>query len=196
MSWRFPRTDKLSVRELCTKYSIKFKMNTVVCQLNWQEDMSPYVRLLNPERWKVFQCLILEGENAGGPEDLRDARALRISTSQFQSFVGRHVDEFVHTMVPEPNDMMQNSYLPLDEDMCFLDCSGGGKVPSESILKVGVFPALEQAGFDMDMFHQRGGIFDWKRDRNSMNKDIQGDDDGFIVDPSSHWNRTVTMPVA
>jgi hypothetical protein len=47
---------------------------------------------------------------------------------------------------------MQNSYLLLDEQLRFLDCSANGKVPSESILEVGVEKALGQAGFDFDMF--------------------------------------------
>ena len=162
-------------------------MNTVVCQLNWQADMSHYVRLLNPERWKVFQCLILEGENAGGPHDLRDARQLQVTSAQFQSFVQRHAT--LSQMIPEPNDLMQNSYLLLDENMCFLDCSGGGKVPSESILKVGVLPALAQAGFDAEMFYKRGGIFDWKRDRPSDNNPANTEQ--TLLDTSMHWNRTM-----
>ena len=43
----------------------------------------------------------------------------------------------------------------------FLDCSENGKIPSQSILEVGVEKALSQAGFDHDMFHQRGGIYEW-----------------------------------
>jgi radical S-adenosyl methionine domain-containing protein 2 len=47
----------------------------------------------------------------------------------------------------------------------FLDCSGGGKVPSESILNVGVERALQQSGFNMEMFEQRGGVYNWTRER-------------------------------
>ena len=60
---------------------------------------------------------------------------------------------------------MQNSYLLLDEELRFLDCSENGKVPSHSILEVGVERALSQAGFDHEMFQQRGGVFDWTRTR-------------------------------
>jgi len=38
-------------------------------------------------------------------------------------------------------------------------------VPSESILDVGVGVALQQAGFDVDEFYNRGGIYDWTRER-------------------------------
>lgn len=153
----------LRVRDLCSKHNIIFKMNTVVCKLNWDEDMRENIRRLEPQRWKVFQVLILEDENSGQPGELRDARPLRITDEEYAAFLSEHAE--VQQLIPEPNNMMQNSYLILDEDMRFLDCSKGGKVPSESLLKVGVGKALEQSGFDQKMFVRRGGVYDWKRDR-------------------------------
>eukprot|EP00479_Gromia_sphaerica_P010369 TRINITY_DN4743_c0_g1_i1.p3 TRINITY_DN4743_c0_g1~~TRINITY_DN4743_c0_g1_i1.p3 ORF type:complete len:80 (-),score=16.17 TRINITY_DN4743_c0_g1_i1:131-370(-) len=64
-------------------------------------------------------------------------------------------------MVPEDNSAMRDSYLILDEYMRFLDCSSGKKVPSKSILDVGVHSALLFSGFDSDMFIQRGGKYKW-----------------------------------
>ncbi|KAG7374276.1 radical SAM superfamily protein [Nitzschia inconspicua] len=154
----------LQVREWCRQEDIIFKVNTVVCSLNWQEDMSKEIQQLDPQRWKVFQVLLLEDENVGEAA-MRDARPLVVSDDQFQEFLRRH--EHLPQLIPEPNDVMQNSYLLLDEDMRFLDCSGGGKVPGESILKVGVCHALLQAGFDHGMFQQRGGVYNWKRQRDS-----------------------------
>jgi len=153
----------LKVRELCSQNDILFKMNTVVCNLNHLEDMNEYVTQLDPYRWKAFQVLVLEGENAGGRNDLRDAKPLQISRDKFDAFCKRHSKQAM--LVPEPNDVMQNSYLLLDEELRFLDCSGNGKVPSQSILEVGVERALSQAGFDHDMFRQRGGLYEWTRDR-------------------------------
>ena len=153
----------LRVREMCAQHGILFKMNTVVCSLNWEEDMNEQVEKLDPYRWKAFQVLILEGENSGRPGDLRDAHELKVSRSQFDAFCNRHSGQ--KSLIPENNDVMQNSYLLLDEELRFLDCSSGGKIPSESILKVGVGRALEQAGFDHEMFKQRGGIYDWEREK-------------------------------
>lgn len=153
----------LRVRELCSQHDILFKMNTVVCSLNHHEDMNEYVSQLDPYRWKAFQVLVLKGENAGGKHDLRDATKLQVSRAKFDAFCDRHAQQ--SALIPEPNDVMQNSYLLLDEDLRFLDCSENGKVPSASILEVGVEKALSQAGFDHDMFNQRGGIYEWNRDR-------------------------------
>lgn len=133
--------------------------------------MNEYVTALDPYRWKVFQVLILEGENSGRPGELRNANLLQVSREQFDAFIERHVHE-QKALIPEPNDVMQNSYLLLDEELRFLDCSGGGKVPSESILDVGVEVALEQAGFDDHMFHKRGGIYDWRRSKNSNSTEV------------------------
>ena len=86
---------------------------------------------------------------------------MRVSREEFDSFCERHSRQSM--LVPEANDVMRNSYLLLDEELRFLDCSGNGKVPSQSILEVGVERALSQAGFDRDMFHRRGGVYDWSR---------------------------------
>jgi len=153
----------LRVRDLCAQHEVLFKMNTVVCKFNHDEDMNEYVTRLDPYRWKCFQVLLLNGENAGGG-DLRDARDLVVTRDEFDAFITRHSSQPM--LIAEANDVMQNSYLLLDEELRFLDCSDNGKVPSRSILDVGVENALAQAGFDDSMFHKRGGIFEWRRDRN------------------------------
>ena len=52
-----------------------------------------------------------------------------------------------------------NSYLILDEHLCFLNCTEGTKKPSPSIREVPVTKALRRAGFDEDMFRKRGGVY-------------------------------------
>lgn len=152
----------LKVREMCSQYDVLFKINTVVNALNKDEDMNTYIQMLDPYRWKVFQVLILAGENAGGA-DLRDARELTVTRSEFDRFVHRHAAQKM--LIPEPNEVMQNSYLLLDENLAFLNCAGGGKLPSRSILDCGVQEALLEAGFDEDRFEERGGVFQWRRDK-------------------------------
>jgi radical S-adenosyl methionine domain-containing protein 2 len=152
----------LNVRDLCEKYNIKFKVNTVVSTLNWKEDMNTNINLLNPMRWKVFQVLLLHGENSGANGDLRDVRNLLITNDMFQSFVDRH-SAACPQLVPEPNNLMKDSYIMLDEKMRFLNCQCGSKTPTDSILEVGVNNALKQAGFNKKAFLKRGGIFDWNK---------------------------------
>jgi radical S-adenosyl methionine domain-containing protein 2 len=146
----------------CREFHVKMKLNTVVCLLNWQEDMNARVSRIDPFRWKCFQLLIIEGENAGGVMDQRDARGLAITDAQFEQFLDRHRKQ--KAFVPENNRLMRNSYLLLDERMRFLNCQGGKKEPTKSILDVGVVDALKESGFCPTTFEQRGGIYQWTRD--------------------------------
>lgn len=54
--------------------------------------------------------------------------------------------------------------------MRFLDCTGGQKKPSPSLLDVGVEAALHSSGFDEDMFFQRGGKYVWSK--SAMSPDL------------------------
>jgi radical S-adenosyl methionine domain-containing protein 2 len=142
----------------CRKYSISFKINTVVNNLNWQEDMNEHIERLRPFRWKCFQVLIVQGENddlEGGT--LRDGHSFTITDEQFDAFIKRH--EGQKCLVPEPNRLMAKSYLILDEYLRFLDRTG--KQPSKSILEVGVEEALQSVFWDEDAFLERGGLYDW-----------------------------------
>jgi len=138
------------------------RLMKVVCSENWQEDMSPCLTLLGPQlrRWKVFQCLLLEGENSGEGA-LRNAEAMCVSQAQFKAFLSRHAR---FAPVGESNDIMKDSYLILDEQMRFLNCQEGGKRPTESILRVGVTAALRDAGFDGAAFSRRGGEYQWMKE--------------------------------
>ncbi|EKG15305.1 Elongator protein 3/MiaB/NifB [Macrophomina phaseolina MS6] len=144
----------------CREYGIKFKLNTVVNACNWDEDMVAHIKRLAPFRWKVFQCLIVAGENDDETRK-RDARAFLVTDEQWRTFCGRH--QHIPCCVPEDNQSMASSYLLLDEYMCFLDKGEGVMTKSESILQVGVQKAMKQVVWDKKSFVDRGGIYDWGR---------------------------------
>ena len=158
---------------ICSDYGIKFKMNTVVCELNKAESIYPLVNELSPMRWKVFQVLPLDGENSG-MNALRDATPLLISDEEFTSYVSRNSASLndPSIMKAESNKVMQSSYLLVDEYGRFLDCSSGGKVPTKSILEVGVLAARQElisstgGGFDRAAYYERDGYYpdQWSRD--------------------------------
>ncbi|XP_076021660.1 S-adenosylmethionine-dependent nucleotide dehydratase RSAD2 [Genypterus blacodes] len=148
------------IRNWCQQYKVAFKINSVINTFNIDEDMSDNIAELHPVRWKVFQCLVIGGENAG-ENALRDAERFVISDQQFQEFLDRHSN--VDCLVPESNEKMRNSYLILDEYMRFLDCREGRKDPSKSILDVGVEGAIRFSGFDERMFLKRGGKYLWSK---------------------------------
>lgn len=96
----------------CRKHGVQFKLNTVVCKLNFTEDMSQKVVELAPFRWKVFQVLMVEGEN-DSKKTLRDVRKYQISDEEFEVFCAKH--KKLECFVPESNKMMASSYILLDE---------------------------------------------------------------------------------
>jgi radical S-adenosyl methionine domain-containing protein 2 len=156
------------VRDWCKEFGVVFKMNTVVTARNAHEDITAHIRLLQPKRWKVFQVLPIEGENVGANPTSRDASALEVTQEAFDAYITRHrADEAVaKVLVPEDNAHMRDSYLILDQRMRFLDCTGGKKVPGASILDSGgVEFALRQAGHDVAMFRERGGLYEWRKDK-------------------------------
>ena len=117
---------------------------------------------------EIFQVLPLQGENIGTlKHPKKNVEPFIISNEKFKKFVERNTSNLFDPSIVkvESNDVMKDSYVLIDEYGRFLDCSGGGKVPSESILDVG----LEQAartllgndgrGFRRDMFLARGGYF-------------------------------------
>ena len=108
-------------------------MNTVVCKLNWLEDMSAIIEELNPFRWKCFQVLLVGGEN-----DEKSAKGrgkqfdkFRITDDQFEAFCERH-RHLGDRFIPESNAVMAKSYLLLDEYMRFLDKGNGIEKTSRS----------------------------------------------------------------
>ncbi|XP_058691407.1 S-adenosylmethionine-dependent nucleotide dehydratase RSAD2 [Poecile atricapillus] len=148
------------LRQWCREYAVAFKINSVINRFNVEEDMNEQIKALNPVRWKVFQCLLIEGENSG-EDALREAEKFVISDEDFDRFLDRHKD--VSCLVPESNQKMRDSYLILDEYMRFLNCRNGRKEPSKSILDVGVEAAIKFSGFDEQMFLKRGGKYVWSK---------------------------------
>jgi radical S-adenosyl methionine domain-containing protein 2 len=149
------------IRDWSTKYNIKFKLNTVVCRLNYDEDMADMVTRLAPFRWKVFQVLMVSGEN-DSEQTLRDVRKWEITDDEFALFCDQH--KAVPGFIPESNRVMASSYLLVDEYMRFMDKGSGKLVESESILDVGVEKALSQVTWDQEAFHERGGVYDWSKE--------------------------------
>ena len=153
------------IRDWCKEYNIKFKLNTVVCNLNKDENMVEYIKQLAPHRWKCFQVLMVKGENEDETK-LRDVRKFQISDEEFKKFIERHKE--IKCLVPEPNSSMKSSYLILDERMCFLDKGDGEEFASESILDVGVEKALEDIRWDENAFKERKGDYLFNFNQNDL----------------------------
>ena len=144
------------IRDWCKEYGIKFKLNTVVCKYNKDENMVENIMKLNPDRWKVFQVLMVKGENEDSSK-LRNVTEFQITDEEFNNFVDKH--KSIKCMIPESNNTMKSSYLILDEKMRFLDKGDGEELCSESILDVSVEEALRNIKYDENEFRKRNGDY-------------------------------------
>ncbi|KAL8726075.1 MAG: hypothetical protein Q9166_006954 [cf. Caloplaca sp. 2 TL-2023] len=157
----------VKLSELCRKYNVMFKVNTVVCRYNINEDMNAMIEQVAPMRWKCFQVLIVPGENDSSAT-LRNAQRFVISDEEYQTFCDRHKHQ--SSLVPESNDVMKSSYLILDEYMRFLN--KGVKEPTKSILEIGVPAAMNDVYWDDESFARRGGEYDWQKEEKKENTDF------------------------
>ena len=131
----------------------KLKINTVISQLNWQENMTHEMSLMKIDRWKVFQFLPVTGENDHA------AAALQINEDQFQYFCQQH--KLLHPII-ENNDAMQGSYLMISPDGLLFDNTNGYYQYGPSLLNNIDQTSAEKIGFSTIKFLNRGGSYDWK----------------------------------
>jgi radical S-adenosyl methionine domain-containing protein 2 len=92
---------EMLVRAKSQNSALRLKVNTVVNALNHQEDMSPIMHALMPDRWKVLRMLQVVTSD------------LAVSSENFLAFVARH-DAFHDVMCVEGNDDMTESYIMID----------------------------------------------------------------------------------
>jgi radical S-adenosyl methionine domain-containing protein 2 len=138
--------------------SIRVKLNTVVTTLNHDEDITAFVRDINPSRWKILQAMPVTGQN--------DARIAELTPTQddFDRYVARHTADLADTdirIVPEPIEAIRGSYIMVDPQGRFFDNTTGRHRYSRSILEVGHDAAFSEVSFDRHKFHDRGGAADF-----------------------------------
>ena len=124
--------------------NIDIKINTVVSNLNKNEDLSSFINKIEPVKWKIFKVLpIITKEN-------------NISQSDFSQFLDRH-SEFDSIISSEDNDEMTDSYLMIDPVGKFFQNSNTtkGYVYSRPIIEIGIHQAFSEIEFDPEKFYER-----------------------------------------
>lgn len=98
----------IELAEIIHQTGTKLKINTTVAKLNWMEDMRPLIRMLKPDRWKVFQVLHISGQNDVYFDELS------ITDEQFKQFKSLN-QEPIEGFAPifEGNHEMIASYFML-----------------------------------------------------------------------------------
>lgn len=145
----------LALGKAIRSQGIRLKVNTVVNRANYSEDFRSFILAMNPERWKIFQALPVQGQN-----DIR-INEFTVSDRQFEQYVecNRTVERSGIEVVPENNDLMTGSYVMVDPHGRFFDNVRGRHTYSAPILEVGVTSALTGISVDANLFEQRGGNY-------------------------------------
>ncbi len=148
--------DYFKIAKCIKNNGIRLKINTTVSSFNWQENLNDFILTVEPERWKIFQVLGINGQND------RYIKECEITKDQFEAYVQRH--SIVHDkiqVIPEGNEAMIGSYLMIDPVGRFFDNTRGRYSYSRPIWEVGWSKALSDVTFDHCKFISRKGIYDW-----------------------------------
>ena len=139
------------------RHGIRLKINTVVTSKTWQDDFTGFIRLAQPERWKLLQALPVKGQNDAHIADFV------ITPEQFEAYIQRNrtVENDGISVVPESNELMTESYVMIDPAGRFFDNVRGTYTYSRPILEIGVEEALKEVSIDPERFRGRGGNYDW-----------------------------------
>lgn len=131
----------------------KLKINTVVNSFNWYDDMNDLIDEFQPERWKVFQALRVEGQND------KQFNEIRVYDEEFEHFVNQHKHQ--KCMVVENNEAMTGSYLLIDPLGRLFENSAGKHTYSQPLQDSDVETCLGEINLNREMFIKRGGIYQW-----------------------------------
>lgn len=135
---------------------IRLKVNTTVTKLNYRDDLGALIAELNPSRWKVFQMLMVSGQNDSAGD-------LSVNATEFGEFCDRH--RCVRTAdggrpVFETDEAMVGSYLMIGPAGDLM--TNRGRRIDHAPLNL-LFGELEQKIIDYSRYLSRGGVYDWGR---------------------------------
>jgi radical S-adenosyl methionine domain-containing protein 2 len=140
--------------ELIKRYGMRLKINTVVNKKNYRDySMCTFIQKVQPERWKIFQALRVEGQNDASFDEMR------ITDEQLNYYLYINNAKQFSSSVIEKDVDMQGTYIMVDPAGRFFDNTKGYHTYSEPILKVGTSYALNQINYDFDRFVERGGMY-------------------------------------
>jgi radical S-adenosyl methionine domain-containing protein 2 len=136
-------------------FNFRLKVNTVVNKYNYKEIVSPFIKEIEPERWKIFKALRIEGQNDKYFSDVS------ITNEEFTHFLHINHTDVISQAVVEYNEDMRGSYVMIDPAGRFFDNTKGKHTYSSSILESNVEFALSQVSTNYTKFIERGGVYKW-----------------------------------
>lgn len=134
---------------------IKLKINSVVSSFNKDDVIADFIDEVRPDRWKLMQAMLVEGQNS------QDTSYL-ISDQDYRKYIMRNQTHIKRlNPIEESSELIRGSYIMINPEGRFFDSESGKHQYSDPILEVGVAEAIGQIHFNNDRFLVRGGIYKW-----------------------------------
>ncbi len=145
----------IEIATACHTFGINLKVNTVVSQFNQNEILAGFINKIRPFRWKILQVTKVEGQN-----DV-DFDLVKINSDAFVNYCTKNKITLLPDVkvVEESDNLIQGSYLMLDQLGRFFDSSKQRHRYSDGVLDVGVEDALNQVEVDVLKFKEREGNY-------------------------------------
>jgi len=154
---KFPTTnDEYAAKaEALRAAGISLKINSVITAQNFNEQVYPFIARLRPDRWKIFQALQVDGQNALSAKDVvcDDAMYTHFRTQN------EHKLKPATTTIFEDNDAMTGSYAMIDPYGRFFDNTLGHHQYSSPIFEGGFAKTYSEISVNHTKFKARGGEY-------------------------------------
>lgn len=154
----------LQIANACRLFGIEVKINTVVSKFNQSETLSAFINLIRPFRWKVLQATKVEGQN-DAYFDL-----VKVTSKEFDDYCTRNKKSILSEIkvIIEDENLIQGSYLMIDQLGRFYDSSNKTHHYSSKILETGVQKTLKQVNLNTSKFLEREGSYSIIKQSNTV----------------------------
>ena len=139
------RDRLLNICKLINDCNIKLKINTVVTKLNYMEDLSPVLRDIKVDRWKILKMKLYT--DCGF-----DNSDLDVSMDEFRYFVKTHENLIDNTVV---EDTLKNSYIIIDSEGYLIDNSDDKNTKTINVCTEDFLTGFSKIGFNKELYFSR-----------------------------------------
>lgn len=137
--------DLINICNCIKDNNIKLKINTCVSKLNLNEDLSNFILKINPDRYKIFQMMIVKGVNDS-------AQLYRISQEEFKQYCKKY--SFFNPIC-ENNNEMSNSYLIVDSKGNLCVDNNKNTSPIGNVLEDNFSDLILKSNLNIENFNKR-----------------------------------------
>ena len=135
----------LNICKIINECNIDLKINTVVSKLNYNQDLSPVLKDIKIDRWKILKMKLYQ--DCGF-----DNSDLDITMDEFRYFVKTHENLIPNTVV---EDTLKNSYIIIDSEGYLIDNSCDKNIKTINVCNEDFLTGFKNLSFDKELYFSR-----------------------------------------